>query len=136
MAFGIKDIIMGAIEPVTGLIDNMHTSEEEKMQIRLAFDQMVNTIDEQLIRAKGDIIKAEAESEHFLTSTWRPITALTFVAIIANNYIIAPYTGAFFGRQVVLEIPPQMWELLKIMIGGYVLSRGVEKGIDKYTGNK
>lgn len=136
MAFGIKDILQGAIKPITGLVDNMHTSEEEKMKIKLALDQMVNTIDEQLIRAKGNIIKAEAESEHFLTATWRPITALTFVAIIANNYIIAPYTGALFGTEILLEIPPEMWELLKLMIGGYVASRGAEKLLDKYKGNR
>jgi hypothetical protein len=136
MGFGIKDIIKGAIEPVTGLINNMHTSDEEKRKIQLAMDQLVNTVTTQLINAQGNIIKAEAESEHWLTSTWRPITALVFVAIIANNYIIAPYTGAFFGTSVTLEIPPEMWELLKIMIGGYVVSRGVEKGIDKYKGNR
>mgnify|MGYP000645021635 CR=1 FL=1 len=129
MGFGIKDIISGAIGPVTDLIDNMHTSEEEKAKAKQAIQQMQNSLTSQIIKAKGGIIKAEAESEHFLTATWRPITALVFVAIIANNYIIAPYMGAFAGKEVVLDIPPQMWELLKIMIGGYVVSRGAEKGL-------
>ena len=83
----------------------------------------------QLIKSKGEIIKAEAESEHFLTSTWRPITALVFVVIIANNYIVAPYMEAFMGTKIILKIPPQMWDLLKIMIGGYVVGRSAEKSI-------
>lgn len=135
---GWKSIISGAIKPVTDLIDNMHTSEEEKGKIKQALAQMQNTIDHQLIKSKGDIVKAEAESEHFLTSSWRPITALVFVAIIANNYIIAPYIGAFIGNKaaVMLEIPPQMWDLLKIMIGGYVIGRSGEKALDKWTKRK
>lgn len=41
--------------------------------------------------SKAKIIAAEASSEHWITSAWRPITMLTFVAIIANNYILYPY---------------------------------------------
>lgn len=131
MGLNIANLISGAIDPVTDLIDNMHTSEEEKAKAKQAIQQMQNSLTSQIIKSKGNIIKAEAESEHFLTSTWRPITALVFVAIIANNYIVAPYIGAFLGEKskVILEIPPQMWDLLKIMIGGYVVSRGAEKGL-------
>ena len=75
------------------------------------------------------IIVAEAKSEHWLAATWRPITMLTFVLIIANNYIIAPYTGALFGVSVALEIPPDMWDLLKLGLGGYVLGRSAEKAV-------
>ena len=129
---GIFDLIGGAIQPVTELIDNMNTSEEEKQEAKKAIFSMQNTIQEQLIKSKGEIIKEEAKSEHFLTATWRPITALVFVAIIANNYIIAPYTGAMFGVEIMLEIPNQMWDLLNLMIGGYVASRGAEKLVDKW----
>jgi hypothetical protein len=31
-----------------------------------------------------------------------------------------------------LEIPPDMWDLLKIGLGGYVVSRGVEKTMKEY----
>ena len=54
---------------------------------------------------------------------------LIFVAIIANNYIIAPYIQVLFGKQftVFLPIPPDMWGLLKLGIGGYILGRSAEK---------
>ncbi len=80
------------------------------------------------LKARSDIIIAEAKSEHFLTSTWRPITMLTFVFIIANNYILAPYISALFSFDMpTLELTPDMWELIKIGLGGYVVSRGAEK---------
>ena len=114
----------------------MHTSDAEKKKLKNAVTQMRSSLRSQLVKSQGDIIQSEAESEHFLTATWRPITALVFVAIIANNYIIAPYTEAFFNVKVMLEIPPQMWQLLKIMIGGYVMSRGAEKGLRTYMDKK
>ena len=84
------------------------------------------------LTASATVIEAEAKSEHLLTSTWRPITMLVMVAIIANNYILAPYLSALFGFNVVLEIPPDMWGLLKLGIGGYVMGRSVEKAVTIY----
>ena len=84
------------------------------------------------LEAQMSVVTAEAKSEHWLTSTWRPITMLTFVAIIANNYIIYPYLSLFWSAAPVLEVPDQLWSLLNIGIGGYILSRGGEKMIAKY----
>jgi len=125
-------IITELVKTVGDVIDNLHTSDEEKAEAKRALVALEQDATDLLVETKGKIITAEAESEHFLTSTWRPITALVFVAIIANNYIIAPYTGALFDTKIILEIPDQMWELLKLMIGGYVASRGAEKAIKKW----
>ncbi len=83
---------------------------------------------------KGAIIKAEAESEHPLTAQWRPITMLVFVAIIANNYLLYPYLSLFWGEAPILTLPDHMWELLKIGLGGYIVSRGVEKVVRDWKG--
>ena len=40
----------------------------------------------QLNAAAADIIKAEAESKHWLTSNWRPITMLVFVVLIVARW--------------------------------------------------
>lgn len=47
-----------------------------------------------------------------------------FGLIVANNYLLAPY-----GLGQTLELPPDMWDLLKIGVGGYVVGRSVEKGV-------
>jgi hypothetical protein len=123
----ILSLVKNLAKPVTDVIDDVNTSKEEKMLIEQAILEMEQNASDLLVETQGKIIEAEAKSEHFLTSTWRPITALVFVAIVANNYIIAPYTGALFGTEIMLEIPNQMWDLITLMIGGYVGSRGVEK---------
>ena len=74
-----------------------------------------------------DVVVAEANSNHWVTSAWRPITMLTFVAIVANNYILAPYLDLFFEAGLVLEMPDQLWSLIQIGLGGYVVGRSGEK---------
>lgn len=68
------------------------------------------------------MLVSEADGHNWLKRNWRPITMLVFVYIIAHNYIFAPV----FGIQS-LPIPPDMWRLLEIGIGGYVVGRSAEK---------
>ncbi len=80
-----------------------------------------------LTELQASVVVAELQSGAWLAQNWRPITMLTFVAIIANNYILYPYLSLFWGKAPVLEIPPDMWGLLKIGLGGYVVGRSGEK---------
>lgn len=106
----------------------------EKIQDPQKVLELLSTLETTFLKVKGDIITAEAKSEHKLTSQWRPITMLVFVFIIANNYIIAPYAMALFGFFIpTLEIPPDMWELLQYGLGGYVIARSVEKTMKNYS---
>lgn len=71
--------------------------------------------------AAAGIVKAEAESEHFLTSAWRPILMLVFGALIVARWfgLTAP------GITEAVEL--KLWNILEIGIGGYVIGRSVEK---------
>lgn len=62
------------------------------------------------------------ESQSWLARSWRPLTMLTFTYIIAHSFVLAP----LFGLEV-LPIPPDMWELLKLGMGGYIIGRSAEK---------
>lgn len=129
----IGEIVSNTIKPIGKVIDNVHTSKEEKEKLNNELERIKNDLTSKMIEvqkqeleAKRDVLVTEAKSEHFLTSNWRPITALVFTFIIANNYIIAPYTEAFFNVKVMLELPPDMWQIVKIMIGGYVGGKSLE----------
>lgn len=78
-------------------------------------------------KMKANIVESEAKSEHWITSSWRPITMLVFVFIIFNNYVLVPYAQAFGANIPTLDLTEQMWELLKIGIGGYIIGRSAEK---------
>ena len=86
-----------------------------------------------ILEQQASIVKAEAQSGSWLTRNWRPITMLTFVVIIANNYILYPYLSLFWDKAPALPIPADMWSLLKIGLGGYVVGRSVEKAVNVYS---
>ncbi len=127
---------IAALLPSIGTILNKiipDPNEARRIEAELAKEMF--SADSEFYKAAGAIITAEAQGESWMQRNWRPLTMLTFVFIIANNYIIAPYVQfafTFFGSDMVLptlEIPAGMWGLLQIGIGGYVASRGIEKTI-------
>lgn len=127
-------IVKGAsslAEKVIGVLDDLFTSDEEKAEAKLKLQALIQNHEVEMTKAKRDIIVAEAQSESWLTRSWRPITMLSFTSIIINNYILAPYLAALFSINVVLPIPPEMWNLLTVGIGGYVAFRGIEKTASK-----
>lgn len=116
------------IEPVTGLvseyIEDADKRAEFETKLRLALMQQESSF----VEASRDIVVAEAQGESWLQRNWRPVTMLSFVAIIVNNYILVPWLLALGVETVaVLEIPDGMWGLLTVGLGGYVVGRTLEK---------
>lgn len=109
-----------------GLFDVIDQSVEDKDQARVIKATLQQKIlDGQMkeIEAAASIIVAEANGESWLQRNWRPMLMCLFGVIVANNYIVVPLFGS-----TAAEIPPDMWDLLKIGVGGYVVGRSVEKG--------
>ena len=125
---GPLSFISGLIKPVTGLIDNLHTSDEEKGAIKVALDTMHKELvieslklEKALAEARSSIIVAEANSESWITRSWRPIIMLLFGGLIC---LIA--TG-LMDVEALAAVPDRRWTLMSIGIGGYITSRGAEK---------
>lgn len=83
----------------------------------------------QVLQGRMSIIKAEASSEHFLTATWRPITMLTFTGLVVARWLGFSAEGITEAEYI------QLWEILKLGIGGYVLGRSGEKMVKAYKAN-
>ena len=123
---GFVDLIAGIFKPAAELIDELHTSEEEKLkQQRRLLEIQAMVLDsslqyeKEMMTSRAEIINSEAKSEHWITATWRPITMLTFLALAV-------------GDSLGLLQPPlrdEAWTLLQLGISGYIFSRGAEKVI-------
>ena len=116
----------------SSLLDKFFPDKDEANKAKIALLQMKQNGELSKLQTSAGIVTAEANSDHWLASNWRPVTMLTFVVIIANNYILYPYLSLFFDAAPVLAIPPDMWDLLKIGLGGYVVGRSVEKSVKAY----
>jgi hypothetical protein len=126
------------IAPVAGLftkaldiVDDFVPDKDLANKLKAALKQQIMSIAHgeflQLLKSQTAIILAEAKGG-WLQRNWRPMLMMTFMIIIANNYIIHPYLALFApGKSLQLTLPPEMWSLLKIGVGGYVVGRSVEK---------
>lgn len=124
----VLNLIGQIFEPAATLIDNLHTSKEEKLQqkailLKLQTDFLIQGLEyeQEQLKAKAAIITAEAKSDSWITRSWRPITMLSFVgATLAYWFGLTPDT-----------LPPEavdnMFLLVQIGIGGYVTGRSLEK---------
>jgi len=84
-------------------------------------------------QAAASVIIAEAKSEHKITAIWRPVLMLVITTIVGWNYLVAPLIELcvilFTQDQIPLSIPlpEELWNLLMIGVGGYVVGRSGEK---------
>lgn len=106
------------------VVDQAVEDKDEAARIKAVLQQKV--LDGQIkeIEAAAGVIMAEAKGDSWLQRSWRPLLMVLFGVIVANNYLVVP----LFGTPAA-EIPPDMWDLLKLGVGGYVVGRSVEKGI-------
>lgn len=120
----ILNILGSIVSPIINLIDELHTSDEEKliiknkmMQIQAnAYTQAIE-LEKQVMQAKASIITAEANGQSWLQRSWRPITMLTFLALVVADS---------FGW-LANPLATEAWTLLQIGLGGYVVGRSAEK---------
>ena len=117
--------LVGSIfKPAAELIDNLHTSDEERLKIKQAMFELqieafnkAEAYESELLKAKSTIITAEAQSQSWIARNWRPITMLTFLVLVVSDS---------FGL-LASPLADEAWTLLQIGLGGYVVGRSAEK---------
>lgn len=127
MDFNVENPLSAVLNIGTKIIDKIWPDPTAAADAKLKLLTLYQSGDLQLVAEESNIIQAETKSESWITASWRPIIMLLFGAIIANNYIIYPYLRLFFPSAPLLPLPPEMWDLLKLGIGGYVIGRSAEK---------
>jgi len=120
-------IIAPLLTGLLGVVDKAVEDKDQASQIKARLGEMAMSGHMKELEAAASIIVAEAQGDSWLQRNWRPLLMVLFGVIIANNYIIVP----IFNTPAA-EIPPDMWDLLKLGVGGYVVGRTVEKGVKNW----
>ena len=112
------DFVVGIFKPAADLIDNVHTSEEEKLELRNALVKLQNEVttkqidllskqtdlEKQLLEAQSSIINAESKSDSWIARSWRPITMLTFLVIIVCHSLgVITLQKEFADKEAITE---------------------------------
>ena len=127
----IFNFISEIFKPAAKLIDDLHTSDEEKLTLKNKLTVIQNQMHSKIIdyetkplASQTSIITAEANGQSLIQRNWRPITMLTFLALVVCDS---------FGW-LANPLASEAWTLLQIGLGGYVAGRSVEKVMNKKGG--
>jgi len=129
----IGEGLAGVVGGLFGLIDDMHTSDEEKAQHRLRVMEMA---------ARGDLAQmgineAEAASANLFVAGWRPAVGWLCVISMAWAFLFLPilrsvmvFTGIDFEIEKLPD--PELSSLMPILMG--MLGMGALRTYEKVTG--
>jgi len=117
-----------SLDPLTAALDAGKTildkiwpdageMERSKVQMALA-----------IYAGQAEIVKAEAQSEHWLAACWRPILMLTFGGLIVARWL--GWSAPNISEAEVLKL----WDIVQLGLGGYVIGRSVEKVVPAIAG--
>ena len=120
----IMSLIGQVFEPAAKLIDELHTSEEERIDAKTrmlaaqtGLTMKVLDYEAQLMQMQSSIVLAEANGKSWLQRNWRPITMMVFLfLVVMDSFGFLPF-----------RLADQAWTLLQIGLGGYVVGRSGEK---------
>lgn len=117
-----------ALDPVTAaldvggkLIDRLWPDPTQKAQAQVALLEMAQKGELAEMTTRGEIVKTEAGSEHWLAACWRPILMLTFGALIVARWL--GWSAPGISEAEVLKL----WSIVELGLGGYVIGRSAEK---------
>jgi len=121
---GVTDLIANIFKPAAKLVDDLHTSDEERLnakskmlEVQAAAMQQVFDYETQALTARANIVNSEASSGNLLASSWRPITMLTFLVLAVGDSL----------GLLATPLRDEAWMLLQLGLGGYVVGRSGEK---------
>lgn len=116
-----------ALIPIVGnIIDKFIPDPEAKAKAKLELLSEENTSWQKELESKMSIIVAEAQGGSWIQRNWRPLTMLTFVGLIVARWL------GFTAPGITPELESQLFDIIKIGIGGYIVGRSAEKVVKEY----
>ena len=121
--------MLGAVAPLAKILFNTIEKAvpdkdlQEKLKAQLQTQLLQSHTQE--LTAAAKIVEAEAKAGWF-ASSWRPLLMYVLIFILVWNYVIGPVIKVFTGAVISFELPGDVWTLLNVGLGGYVIGRSAE----------
>ena len=117
-------MFLNLLAPVLGkVLDRVIPDKAAKEKAQMELNKALVTHSADIEKAAASVVVAEAKGEGWLQRNWRPLTMISFLVLLFMFWFgIHPEN---LSDQVIMKL----FDLLQIGIGGYIISRGAEKGI-------
>lgn len=114
---GIIARVLGVDESPQAVAQALQADPEAAIKLR----RIEADIESSLIKGRAQAVTAEANGDSWLQRSWRPLTMLGFVLMIAAHWL-GLTSDALTEGEVVMVL-----EIIKVGLGGYVIGRSAEK---------
>ena len=114
--------LIPALAPIIGqIVGSLFPDPTEKAKAEAEAMRQLLAHQGEIEAAAAKIIQTEAASTHWLAANWRPLTMITFTALIVARWMgwVAPN----LSEAEYLKL----WSIIEFGLGGYVVGRSVEK---------
>lgn len=109
------------------LVDRLFPDKNKQDEAKAEMQRILNDAEAKRQEAEASkmesqskVIVAEASSQSYAARNWRPHLMYSLMAVIPYNYIVAPVLMSFGLRIDLVPIPPELWTVLSIGLGGYI----------------
>ena len=135
MLKNILNLISEIISPVTNMVDDVVTSDEERLKLKAKLKEIENNLavavmehEEQIVKSKTKIMTAELKQDDKYTKRARPTVVYGGLAVILLKYILVPFTTELAGIHFPdIAIPAEFWLAWGGVTGVYSFRRTQEK---------
>ncbi len=117
----LTGIIAGAIGKIADIVDQFVEDKDKALELKTQIEKELLSLRSQLLQAQAQIITAETKSESWITRSWRPITMLTFTALLVADWL------GFTAPNLTPEMKAKLYDIIQLGLGGYVIGRSFEK---------
>lgn len=108
------------IEPVAGIVGKFVKDKDLAQQLTAQLNSEIISLTAQEMEAQKAIVLAEAQGG-WLQRNWRPLMMVFFAALVGAHWF------GFTPENLSEEAVADLYDLVQIGIGGYVVGRSVEK---------
>ena len=120
------------IGPITTLIERLIPDKEKSDEAKAEMMTILVKAKAQEMESRAKVVIAEATGESWLQRNWRPITMMFFLILLGSYWFgLAP--------QYLIDNPAivsNLFTLLEIGIGGYIVGRSGEKIAERVNRKK
>ena len=120
----IQAITGGLLKDIGKVIDNLHTSEEERLQAKQKLQELLEQADKEAQDQVTERWKLDMQSDSFLSKNIRPLV-LVFLTVMFTLFAFTD--GNIGGFEVQKEYIPIFQSLLITVYGAYFVGRTWEK---------
>jgi hypothetical protein len=118
----MNPLLLGGLFDLAGKVfDKIFPNPQQAAEAKLKLFEMQQAGELKLLEGQVEIITAEAKSESWLASSWRPITMLVFTGLIVARWF------GWAAPNLSPEEYIKLWSIVELGLGGYVIGRSAEK---------